>query len=191
MELYESREVLGDFFRLTYVENPGAAFSLGFESDAFNRIFFSVLTFIMLFFILYLLRQSKHILEKLSFSLMLGGAIGNLTDRLIFGSVTDFFDFEFFNIFGLERWPIFNIADSSVVVAVFILLYYTIFIEMKKNSEFGIRSSEFRTPNTELQTPSLSPESTEASSGTTIVAEGEFLTPNSELRIPNSTEEDT
>ena len=131
MELYQSISVIGDFFRLTHVENPGAAFSIGFDSPYVNRIFFSILTFLMIFFILFLLKQSKSFLEKLSFSFVLGGAIGNLIDRLIFGAVTDFFDFDFINIFGLDRWPVFNIADSSIVVGVFILLYHTIFFEIR------------------------------------------------------------
>jgi len=129
MNLYDEISVIGDFFKLTYVENSGAAFSISLGSIFFNRLFFSTVTFFLIGVIIWMLKKSKNVWEKISFALIIGGGIGNLIDRLVFGSVTDFFDFYFFNIFGLERWPIFNIADSSVVVAMFILIIYTIFFE--------------------------------------------------------------
>jgi signal peptidase II len=127
--------VIGDFFNLTHVQNPGAAFSISFSSVLFNRIFFSVVTFVMIFVILYMLKQSKSFWERLSYSFIIGGALGNLIDRLRLGSVTDFLDFYFFNIFGLERWPVFNFADSSIVVAVIMLLVYVLFFENRKTKQ--------------------------------------------------------
>ncbi|MCL1826568.1 MAG: signal peptidase II, partial [Candidatus Cloacimonetes bacterium] len=121
--------VIGEFFKLTHVQNSGAAFSLSIGSEVTNRIVFSIVTFFMIFVILYLLSQSKHFLEKISYSLIIGGAIGNLADRALLGSVTDFLDFDFFTInikrfdFYMDRWPIFNIADSSIVVAISLLLF--------------------------------------------------------------------
>jgi len=135
LEPYQPVSVIGDFFNLTLVQNHGAAFSLSLGSDNFNRIFFSSVSIVMIFVILFMLIKSKHILEKLSFSLIIGGAIGNLIDRLILGSVTDFFDFDFLDFTGLERWPVFNIADSAIVVAVVMILYYTIFLEGRKKPE--------------------------------------------------------
>ena len=136
---HESFSVLGEFFYLTHVENPGAAFGMGFGSEVFNRIFFSVVSILILVLILFMLKQSKSLWERLSFSLIIGGAIGNLLDRLIYGSVTDFFDFDFFTInlfgFSMERWPVFNIADSSIVVAVTLLLIYIIFFEHRNKTE--------------------------------------------------------
>ena len=129
-----SISVIGDFFKLTHVQNPGGAFSLSFGSGVINKIVFTIAPIIMTFVILIMLRFAKSRYEKISFSLILGGAVGNLIDRLVLGSVTDFFDVEFFNIFGLERWPVFNIADSSIVVSVVILLFYTIFIEGRKKN---------------------------------------------------------
>jgi len=131
LTLHEPVQVIGDFFCLTLVQNHGAAFSMSLGSDVFNRIFFSSITFVMIFVILWMLKRSKHVLEQLSFSMIVGGAVGNLIDRLFVGSVTDFLDFDFFDFTGLERWPVFNIADSSIVVAVVILLYYTFFLEHK------------------------------------------------------------
>jgi len=142
---YESFSVIGEFFYLTHIQNYGAAFGLspgsffGFNIGIaiFNRIFLSVVAFLLVIVILIMQRQAKHFLEKLSFSLIIGGAIGNLIDRVFLGSVTDFLDF-IFPFFGMERWPVFNIADSAIVVAVSILLYYTIFIEPK--SRKGVES---------------------------------------------------
>jgi len=124
-------EVIGKFFRLTHVENDVGAFGLGTGfSDPLNFILFRIAPIIVLFIVFFMLRSSKHKLEAITFSLVIGGALGNITDRLIFGSVTDFFDVIWpLKIFGWERWPTFNIADSSIVVGVILLLIYTIFIE--------------------------------------------------------------
>jgi signal peptidase II len=78
-----------------------------------------------------MLKHSRSFWEKFSYSLIIGGAIGNLIDRLAFGSVTDFFDVDFPD-FLMERWPVFNIADSSIVIAITILLIYTIFFESRR-----------------------------------------------------------
>ena len=141
---YQSFSVIGEFFYMTHIQNYGAAFGLSpgsiFGIDigvaTFNRVFLSIVTFVLIFVILIMLRQAKHFLEKLSFSLIIGGAIGNLIDRVFLGSVTDFFDF-IFPFFGMERWPVFNIADSAIVVAVTMLLYYAIFLEHKTRKEEG------------------------------------------------------
>jgi len=87
-----------------------------------------------------MLKHSRTLLEKIAYSLIIGGAIGNLIDRVWLGSVTDFLDFDFFTInikrwdFYMDRWPIFNIADSSIVVAIFLMFIYIIFFENSRNS---------------------------------------------------------
>ena len=134
MPVNDSIPVLGEFFCLTHVQNPGAAFSLSLGSDGFNRVFFGSVAFIMIFVILFMLKKSKSAWEKLSYSLIIGGAIGNLTDRIILGAVTDFLDFDFPD-FIMNRWPVFNVADSSIVVAVVLLLFYVLFIENRKSPE--------------------------------------------------------
>ena len=134
MDLHQEIRLLGDLFSLTYIENPGAAFGFSPGSAEFNRIFFSVASFCIFFIILIMLRQSKHFIEKLAYSLVIGGAIGNLIDRVFLGAVTDFIDFDFFYPFGFiqGRYPVFNIADSAIVVAVTLLLYYVIFMAHKE-----------------------------------------------------------
>jgi signal peptidase II len=137
MPLGTSRPVLGEFLRLTYVENPGMAFGI----DIGGRIFFSVFSILAsIGIITYLYRvRTERLGFRLSLALILGGAVGNLIDRVFYGvlfqgaplfqgRVVDFLDVEFFDIalFGvhLSRWPVFNIADATVTVGVLLLLVF-------------------------------------------------------------------
>ena len=124
----ESIPVFGDLLRFTHVQNTGAAFSFSIGSDFTNRIFFSIFALILITFVFYMFYKAEHFLEKICFSMIIGGALGNTLDRFLLGSVTDFIDVDFPDIF-MERWPIFNIADSSIVCAVIMLVVWTLFIE--------------------------------------------------------------
>ncbi|MDK2823937.1 MAG: signal peptidase [Clostridia bacterium] len=117
MVLYESIPVIPNIFHLTYIENPGAAFGL----LANQRIFFIVITIIILIAVIYFYRQLKpgQILLKIALGMVVGGAIGNLIDRLRIGTVTDFFDFRI--------WPVFNIADSAIVIGMIYISYQLLF----------------------------------------------------------------
>ena len=136
LPLGSSRPVWGDFLRLTYIENPGMAFGI----DVGGKLFFSVFTIIASVGIAMYLYKTRNESFPFRFSLamILGGACGNLIDRvfygvffgdgsLFYGRVVDFIDVDFFNIaiFGyhLSRWPVFNIADASVSVGVILLLF--------------------------------------------------------------------
>ena len=139
MNLYESRRIIGDFFKLTYIENPGMAFGIQFE----NKFLFTFLSiFAAALVLIYLIRlPDERFLFKTSLALILGGAIGNLIDRIIFGRVVDFFDVEFFDItipsfsllfinfpgYGLTRWPVFNIADSAVTCGMLLITWAILF----------------------------------------------------------------
>ncbi len=134
-----SVSVIGDFFHITFVENPGMAF--GIEINPTTKLLvsiFSIVASIGLFYYLYTVRNQSLSL-RLSLALILGGAIGNLIDRvfygiffeygkLFYGRVVDFLDFDFFNltVFGrtYERFPIFNVADSAVTVGVLLMLIF-------------------------------------------------------------------
>ena len=120
--------LFGDTFMLTHVTNTGAAFSIGFSSDLVNRIFFITTTLLALIFIIYLLYQSTHRIQVLAFGLVMGGALGNLIDRIIFGGVTDFINVDFPD-FIMYRFPIFNVADSSIFIAVCLLIIDMFFIK--------------------------------------------------------------
>ena len=135
----ESIPVINDFFKITFTENPGMAF--GFDPGSDFKLFISVFSLIAsigLLVYLYTVRN-KSLSLKIAIALILGGAVGNVIDRmfygliydyapLFYGKVVDFFDFDFFNfsIFGrsYDRWPIFNIADAAVSIGVLILLFF-------------------------------------------------------------------
>lgn len=109
--LYESKMFIGKIVSLTYVRNTGAAFSI----LRGRRTFFIIMTIVMLFLIIYLYNKvlEKNIYSKISVGLILGGALGNFYDRIVYHYVVDFIDFHFF--------PVFNIADSALVIGTIIL----------------------------------------------------------------------
>ena len=110
----QSIEVLGDFFRLTYVQNQGAAFGL----DLGGRWSFVAVTIVVAAFILfYYWRSERTLTARWALALILGGALGNLADRIRIGQVVDFLHL---SVAGLS-WPIFNVADIGVSVGVGLL----------------------------------------------------------------------
>lgn len=135
----QSIPIAGDFFMLTFVENPGMAFGIDLNSTAKPWIsIFSVVASIGLFIYLYSVRK-QSLSMRVALALILGGAIGNLIDRcfygvfygyapILYGKVVDFFNFDFFDVtlFGqtYDRFPIFNIADAAVSIGVFVLLIF-------------------------------------------------------------------
>lgn len=145
--LNESRPVLGDFFRLTYIHNTGGAFGVQLGTPLFYLVSSAMIIGIL---VLYFFTSRAAIgWSGVSLSLVLGGAIGNLIDRIAYGKVIDFLDFEFFDIairpckllfwqfpgYQLERWPIFNIADSAVTCGILLLLATTLVIPRKSPSQ--------------------------------------------------------
>jgi signal peptidase II len=136
LQLGSSRPILGDFLRLTYIENPGMAFGI----DIGGKLFFSLFSILASAAILVYLYKARHesLPFRISLALILGGAVGNLIDRvfygvlfndgdLFYGRVVDFIDADFFNVnlFGyhLSRWPVFNVADAAVTCGVLLMLF--------------------------------------------------------------------
>lgn len=120
MELGQSIPVLGNFFRITFIRNAGGAFGI-FLGGGWFYLLASILAIILIFF--YLRKMSAgHLWSRISLALILGGALGNLIDRVRYGMVIDFLDFGI----GRLRWPVFNLADAAVTVgvAVFLLLMF-------------------------------------------------------------------
>lgn len=123
MTIGQSIPIIEGVFHLTSHRNRGAAF--GILQD--QRWFFIVITLIVMFGIVYYLQKVARdkALVSYALALILGGAIGNFVDRLLHGEVVDFFDFTLIN------YPIFNIADSAIVVGVGLMILDTL-LEMKK-----------------------------------------------------------
>ncbi|MFO7525880.1 MAG: signal peptidase II [Ignavibacteriaceae bacterium] len=160
--------VIGDFFRLTFIENPGMAF--GYDPGSALKLWvtlFSLAASIGLVVYIYVIRE-KSLSLRIAIALILGGAIGNLIDRmfygvifdyapLFYGKVVDFLDFDFFNftLFGksYDRWPIFNLADAAVSTGVIILI---LFYKKHQNDENKLEMNLDK-PNTEseLQTAEM------------------------------------
>ena len=134
LEVGEVIKVTPKFFWLTHVQNSGAAFSISVGSFLINRVVFIIVSVVAVLILIYLNIRSKSKTEKFAFALILGGAIGNLIDRILYGRVTDFFDCDFPD-FIIRRWPVFNIADSSIVIAIVILIFFSLFIQHKISEE--------------------------------------------------------
>jgi len=132
MQLYQSIPLL-PFFKLTYVHNTGAAFSFLSEAGGWQRWFFAGLALVISVVIaVWLSRLEKHeTLLAAALSLILGGAVGNLIDRLAYGYVIDFLDV----YYGTWHWPAFNIADSAITLGVVLMLLESFGLGKTKDEE--------------------------------------------------------
>lgn len=112
----DSIAIIKNFFYLTYINNDGAAFSI-LVGKRILLILVAILVIIML--IHYIKKNNiQNKLEIVSLALIIGGSLGNLIDRVVRGYVIDFLDFKIFNY----NFPIFNLADTFIVIGVFLLL---------------------------------------------------------------------
>jgi len=130
MQLHESIPVIDAFFNLTYIRNTGAAFGLFAGSANGLRIaFFGTVSVVAIVFLwtLYVKIPREAALGRLAISLVMGGAIGNLVDRIRFGEVVDFLDF----FIGSYHWPAFNVADSCISVGVTLLIWHFILADRR------------------------------------------------------------
>lgn len=125
MEIGDTIPVLGEFFQITSHRNTGAAFGILEGQRWFFIVTTSVVVVAVIIYLTRLIKEKKRFLP-IALGLLLGGAIGNFIDRLLFGEVVDFLKFRFqFNLFG--NWvdytfAIFNIADSAIVIGVFLII---------------------------------------------------------------------
>jgi signal peptidase II len=129
MALYKSIPVIPGFFNITHVHNPGGAFGFLAQNGApWRHWLFLSAVLLALGMILYFHHQTPRSHPYLAFglSLIFGGAIGNLIDRLRFGEVVDFLDFYILD----HHWPTFNVADSGVTIGVLIFLAHIYFKKM-------------------------------------------------------------
>lgn len=136
-KLGDSITVIADLFNITYVRNTGAAFGLLADADpAFRVPFFLIVPVIALFAIGYIFRKIPDQDVKLStaLSLVIGGAVGNLIDRVFLGYVVDFLDFHWKFQY---HFPAFNVADSAICVGVGILTLDLIFQAPEEEGKEG------------------------------------------------------
>ncbi len=110
---------VSSFFNIVYVTNKGGAFGIGRHSEGY---FFIVASVVAMVVVLLLVRKMKNptLISCVSLGAVFGGGLGNLYDRLVYGSVVDFLDFHI----GNAHWPAFNLADSAVVVGVIVFAFF-------------------------------------------------------------------
>ena len=119
LSLGESKTIINNFFSITLVHNKGAAWGL-----LFNKVsLLLIISFIFLGIFIYMIEKNElKKYEEISYGLILSGVLGNMIDRLFRGYVIDFLDF---NLFGYD-YPVFNIADSLIVIGVIIIVVFYI-----------------------------------------------------------------
>ena len=124
LSYHEVIKVIPYLFSITYVENKGGAFSF-LSNLPFFFIIFSLV--VIIFLVVYGIKNNLNSLQKVAFSCLIGGALGNLLDRIIKGSVVDYLAFTF----GKYAFPVFNLADILVVCGVFLLLIFELLEGLK------------------------------------------------------------
>lgn len=132
--MYENVPVLDGVFHFTYVENKGAAF--GMLSDA-RWVFMVISVVAIAAFIIYLIKwKPENMLLKVSLSMIIGGGIGNMIDRVMRGSVVDFIEVEFM------QFAIFNVADIFVCVGCGLMMLYVILSEIEESKKKKVSANE-------------------------------------------------
>ena len=126
----DSIAIIKNFFYLTYINNDGAAFSILVG----KRIFLILVAIIVIIMLIHYIKKNniQNKLELVSISLIIGGSLGNLMDRVVRGYVIDFLDFKIFNY----NFPIFNLADTFIVIGVILLLLK----ELRKENNLDSRN---------------------------------------------------
>ena len=125
-EYGRSHNIIGDLIRLTYIENPGMAFGIQVGGQTFFTLFAALATVVI--FVYIIRARDEKIPLRFALALILGGAVGNLIDRFLYGKVIDFIDVGL----GNARWYIFNLADSAVTIGMVILAMLVLFDKSSK-----------------------------------------------------------
>jgi signal peptidase II len=125
MELDQSISILGKYIQFQYIKNPGMVFGIPIGSKLFYK-FYTTIACIIITVLLFRLRKEQFWM-RIALASILGGAIGNLIDRFVFGEVIDFIQ--------IGSWPIFNIADVALTFGMTVLLI-VVFFDKKSNKEY-------------------------------------------------------
>ncbi|MFO8084416.1 MAG: signal peptidase II [Desulfobacterales bacterium] len=129
LPLYETVLIIPGFFNITHIHNPGGAFGfLADQSAVWRHFVFLFISGIAIVLIIYFYHKTPdtHLLLSCGFALILGGAVGNMVDRIRLGVVIDFLDFYVGNL----HWPAFNVADSAISIGIAIFVYHLLFNKM-------------------------------------------------------------
>ncbi len=120
------------FLNLVYFKNSGAAFGVLSSSVGFIRIFLLIFVplLVSILIVFYLLKRRTDLLTKVALSFILGGALSNVYDRVVYGSVIDFIDFHI----GPYHWPAFNLADVAITLGIGLLLLNSYFRAVNRSS---------------------------------------------------------
>ncbi len=164
MPYQSSINVIGNFFKITFIENPGMAFGLQIGGKLFLSLFTIFATLLLIGFLYK--NRNEGLLLRLALSFILGGAIGNLIDRIFYGKIYDYapifygkvvdflhFDFPNFTIFGknIYSWPIFNIADVFVTIGfLMILIGYKRIFDTAEKDQTDLITGEVSAQSNEL-----------------------------------------
>jgi signal peptidase II len=126
LPLYGTFSVIPGFFNITHIHNPGGAFGfLAGHSAVWRHFVFLFISALAIGLIIYYYHKTpkNYLFLSCGFALILGGAIGNMIDRVRLGVVIDFLDFYIGNL----HWPAFNVADSAISIGITIFIYHLIF----------------------------------------------------------------
>jgi signal peptidase II len=133
--LYKSIRVVGDLLILRHVRNTAIAFGMGQAlPPEVKQILFLFLPVAVIVFLIIFIFRAKDLgpVQRWTLCAIVGGGLGNIIDRIFRPmGVVDFIDMKFFGIFGLQRWPTYNVADSTIVVGIFILIISMTIAEIK------------------------------------------------------------
>lgn len=135
--------VFGDFLQIIHENNLGAAFSIGSNFSSIGRLFSMCLIplFVLLaIFVVYFVNKDFTNAQRWCITGLLGGGFGNLIDRFFRPSgVVDFIDVKFYGLFGLERWPTFNIADSAILICAFLMVIFILKDSFKESNKKEVK----------------------------------------------------
>ncbi len=121
LKAIDTYPLVENVFHLTFRKNTGAAFSILRDKQTFLIIITSIVVVVLIWYLIRIINVQNLVLLKLPLALIIGGAIGNLIDRIRLNYVIDFLDFRLIN------YPVFNLADSFIVIGAIILSYGVIF----------------------------------------------------------------
>jgi signal peptidase II len=121
------------YFNLVKAWNTGVSFSMFNDGGMTGRVLLVIVALTIVGLLIFWLKNEKDKYLSISYSLIIGGAIGNVIDRIRFGAVFDFLDFHIKN----NHWPAFNLADSFICIGAIIIIFHSLFAEKKTTGEIN------------------------------------------------------